>query len=1334
MNPFQNRLMLVIYIIFLACSTRHNSFAQFTELRHTFWTKPNNYRYDNSGSLVYFPYGSLIDVSGVLYGTTSANGQNGFGSIFKINPDGTDYSTLHYFSGGDGSYPFGSLISDGTYLYGMTTEFNGSIFRIKLDGSDFNTLLNFDGTNGAYPCTSLVSDGTFFYGTTRRGGSNNQGVIFKILPDGTGFTKLLDFDGTNAGIPAGDLLLDGSTLFGYTSSGGSAGNGTIFKIQTDGSGYTKLLDFTNSTGFPYYSYGSLIKVGSELMGMTSSGGIGFGTIFKIQQDGTNFTKILDFIADGLTPLGGLSFDGTFLYGTTDGGAYVTPYEDGGTIFKIKPDGTGYQNLQNVPETQNGTTPSGSLLRVGSTLYGFSHADGINTNGSIFRLQTDGTGYSKLHDFTGYAEGWRNYSLISENGFLYGVSSEGGKANRGEIFRMSPDGSNYSSILDFSGVGNARQPIGPLFSDGTFFYGATQFGGAANAGLIFKLSPDGLSYNILFEFDGALSGYGPSGPLISDGIYLYGATSYGGSFGTGLIFKIKPDGSDFTVIHEFQGGSNGSAPSGSLFFDGTFLFGFTNQGGASNSGILFRLQPDGTSFAKLLDFTGTNGSNPSNCSVISDGSFLFGMTTVGGVNNLGTIFKIKRDGTDYTKLLDFSAATGQYPGGSLLQIGSYLYSLLGDGTIFKILTDGTGFAKLANTAACTSWNSSTSASLFFDGAHLYGPTTYGVFKLGEVSITNVAPSIGPVGTSVTLTGTNLSPVWPYNVQFNGVLATESGGATSITTSVPAGATTGPITVKRGCITISTPDFIVTAGPVAPTITDFTPTSGPIGSTVTITGTNFDPVATNNTVKFNGIDAATPSLASAISLTVIVPTGASTGPISVTTLAGTGTSSTNFTVTCTPPSPPTTTSVSRCGDGTVTLTASGATGTQEYRWYTVASGGTSQSSLTNFTTPSLTSTTSYYVSIFDVATSCESNRTQVDAIINTPPPAPLGINIGGCSGSSISLSATGGSPGQYRWYTVATGGAHDAAQTNDTFVTPALTTTTSYFVSINDGTCESARTEVIATVIPLPSAPGVQPVNPACPGSDVTLTATGGADGDYRWYDNSVLITGEVNSALTVSSLVSTKTFQVSIHDGTCESNKTSVTAEVQNCTPPVVASTTATAFIEGIVTIDLEGLVSDEEDNIDPTRLQITSPPASGAFAEIVGFELQINYAGFPFIGSDEVGIEACDFTNLCTQQQITIKLGGDITVYNAVSPDGNGKNEFLTIQYIDILPETQSNTVFIYNRWGDEVFSVSDYNNDDRVFKGDNKNGNKLPTGTYFYKIVFPNGKKTMTGFLELKY
>lgn len=756
---------------------------------------------------------------------------------------------------------------------------------------------------------------------------------------------------------------------------------------------------------------------------------------------------------------------------------------------------------------------------------------------------------------------------------------------------------------------------------------------------------------------------------------------------------------------------------------------------------------------------------------------------------------------------------------------------------------------------------------------------------------------------------------------------------------------------------------------PVITNFIPTSGPIGTTVTITGTNFDPIASNNIVKFNGINALTPAFATTTSLIVIVPVGASTGPVSVTTTAGTGSSTTNYTVTssCIPLSernalialynttggaswnnstnwlnsdestwfgitvegchvssidmpfnnligtippeiinltelkhlilhdnqltgnipsflgglsnletltiqwnnftgsiPPELGNLSQiktfdicCNaltgsvpkqlgnllnaeifkiqlnqlSGSVPLELGSLT---NLKWFdigfndlsgTVAdypsieqvyisgnnfsqipvfsslaifelhveenyltfedlepnilksgfayspqaklAGGTFSVSVGStlaipFTTggtqnvyqwykdgsPIVGATNQQYAKANAQLTDAGSYTVQVTntlvtglTLISDPfivtitacPSPPLVTANSGCTGSAINLSASGGTAGQYRWYTVATGGTHDASQTNSTFATPALTATTSYWVAINDGTCESSRTEVIATVLPLPTAPVIQSVNPVCAGSDITLTATGGTDGEYRWYDGAAIISGEVNNTLVVTNLTFAKPFSAAITDGTCESNKTSVIAPIKSCTAPSVESTVATAFVNGIVSINLQTLISDPEDDLDPASLQIIEQPQSGAAATLEGFNLNIDYSGIAFSGTDRVTVGVCDLTNLCTEQAVTIELGGEIKIYNAVSPNGDGKNEIFFIQYIDLLPETQRNSVTIYNRWGDEVFQTKNYNNTSNVFKGQSNTGDKLPSGTYFYKIIFASGK-SRTGFLELKH
>ena len=113
------------------------------------------------------------------------------------------YTKLFDFTSTSGSSPNGSLVSDGTYLYGMTRNDGaggyGTVFKIKPDGTGFDTLMSFRGPNGAFPYGSLLYDGTYLLGITGQGGANSWGTIFKIKPDGTGYTKILDFASATTG-------------------------------------------------------------------------------------------------------------------------------------------------------------------------------------------------------------------------------------------------------------------------------------------------------------------------------------------------------------------------------------------------------------------------------------------------------------------------------------------------------------------------------------------------------------------------------------------------------------------------------------------------------------------------------------------------------------------------------------------------------------------------------------------------------------------------------------------------------------------------------------------------------------------------------------------------------------------------------------------------------------------------------------------------------------------------------------------------------------------------------------------------------------------------------
>jgi len=181
---------------------------------------------------------------------------------------------------------------------------------------------------------------------------------------------------------------------------------------------------------------------------------------------------------------------------------------------------------------------------------------------------------------------------------------------------------------------------------------------------------------------------------------------------------------------------------------------------------------------------------------------------------------------------------------------------------------------------------------------------------QVSIIGFSPQSGPVGASVTISGTAFSPTASLNtVLFNGTSATvTSATATQLVATVPTGATTGAIkvTAPAGSATSST-SFTVTASTGAPTITSFTPTIGLSSTAVTITGTNFDPAPANDRVQFN-IELATLSSATSTSISTSVPPSGTSGRISVSTSSGKAVSSADFFV---PPSPYTAASVGFTG---------------------------------------------------------------------------------------------------------------------------------------------------------------------------------------------------------------------------------------------------------------------------------------------------------------------------------------------------------------------------------------------------------------------------------------
>ncbi len=167
------------------------------------------------------PHGSLVMKDGVLYGTTFSGGLHGFGTVFKINTNGTDFSVLHSFDGRAGVYPASSLSIDGGILYGATEGDDGensygSIFAMNPDGTGFTNLHSFNNENGREPRPLLLSGGLIF-GATHRGGPTGGGSLFSIKPDGSNFTSLHHFEGPAVSMPSSGMVEHDGVFYGAAS-------------------------------------------------------------------------------------------------------------------------------------------------------------------------------------------------------------------------------------------------------------------------------------------------------------------------------------------------------------------------------------------------------------------------------------------------------------------------------------------------------------------------------------------------------------------------------------------------------------------------------------------------------------------------------------------------------------------------------------------------------------------------------------------------------------------------------------------------------------------------------------------------------------------------------------------------------------------------------------------------------------------------------------------------------------------------------------------------------------------------------------------------------------
>lgn len=375
------------------------------------------------------------------------------------------------------------------------------------------------------------------------------------------FTVLHAFSGGGDGaVPLAGLTMDRvGNLYGTAHLGGNGSAGTVFKLKRNGSGWTliPLYEFSGQGGGGANpSSGVIFGPDGSLYGTASTGGSGFGTVYKLQPPPSacktsvcywTETVLYRFAAglDGHQPTGNLIFDPAGnIYGTTQaGGAF-----NYGSVFKLASSGGNWTEsvLYSFASGQDGNQPTdGVVIDSAGNLFGTTPYGGINNCqggcGTVFELSPSGSGWSEqiLYRFDGMPDAQRPYAglIIDSARNLYGASFEGGENSGGAVFELSPAGGswNYSVLYNLSGSNNGPQTRLTMDSSGNLYDSTT------SPSTTFKLSlTDGSwTYTDLHDFSGN-DGIYPRGSLILDTAgNLYGTTSMGGADGQGTAWELTP---------------------------------------------------------------------------------------------------------------------------------------------------------------------------------------------------------------------------------------------------------------------------------------------------------------------------------------------------------------------------------------------------------------------------------------------------------------------------------------------------------------------------------------------------------------------------------------------------------------------------------------------------------------------------------------------------------------------------------------------------------------------------------------------------------------------------
>ncbi len=355
------------------------------------------------------------------------------------------------------------------------------------------------------------------------------------------------------------------------------------------------------------------------------------------------------------------------------------------------------------------------------------SEGGNQFGAIMKYVAGDTVLTDVYKLPGTVGVTPQYtSCVDVNGKVYGMTSEGGAYDGGIIYEYDYTTGTYLKKIDLDPSTGAYGTGAMVPGNNGNLYGVTYTSLLNSSGVIFKYDYTNNIYEMLFEFDG-INGRAPAGSmLLASNNKLYGMTVTGGNNGgNGVIFEYDHINDIYTKKHDFSG-SDGSYPYGALIeAPNGKLYGMTSYGGLNNLGVIFEYDIVSDTLIKKIDLDSTNGGHPYGSFNMASNGKMYAMTSEGGVSNGGVLFEYDYLNNIYTKKIDFGF--NGHARGSLIEVSNgILYGMTMYGGIFEydINTNTLTFkVSLTQSSGYSPYGSLIKAS----NGLLYGSTAQSLFR-------------------------------------------------------------------------------------------------------------------------------------------------------------------------------------------------------------------------------------------------------------------------------------------------------------------------------------------------------------------------------------------------------------------------------------------------------------------------------------------------------------------------------------------------------------------------------------------------------------------------------